>query len=96
MNKKWVASTALASVLAAVGVSSNASPVKAALSNDDGNQDDLDHKSTTDKKDPTVASVLDQQGAPINEDAADAIEANENSGFNSVLPASAVAAVTQA
>lgn len=96
MNKKWVASTALASVLAAVGVSSNASPVKAALSNDDGNQDDLDHKSTTDKKDPTVASVLDQQGAPINEDAADAIEANEDSGFNSVLPASAVAAVTQA
>ncbi|KRK95296.1 glycoside hydrolase family 73 protein [Companilactobacillus futsaii] len=95
MNKKWVASTALASVLAAVGVSSNASPVKA-VSNDDGNQDDLDHKSTTDKKDPTVASVLDQQGAPINEDAADAIEANENSGFNSVLPASAVAAVTQA
>ena len=95
MNKKWVASTALASILAAVGVSSNASPVNA-VSNDDGNQDDLDHKSSTDKKDPTVASVLDQQGAPINEDAADAIEANENSGFNSVLPANAVAAVTQA
>lgn len=95
MNKKWVASTALVSILAAVGVSSNASPVNA-VSNDDGNQDDLDHKSSTDKKDPTVASVLDQQGAPINEDAADAIEANENSGFNSVLPANAVAAVTQA
>ena len=95
MNKKWVASTALASILAAVGVSSNASPVNA-VSNDDGKLDDLDHKSSTDKKDPTVASVLDQQGAPINEDAADAIEANENSGFNSVLPANAVAAVTQA
>ncbi|KRO00329.1 glycoside hydrolase family 73 protein [Companilactobacillus kimchiensis] len=96
MNKKWVASTALASFLAAVGVSSNTSPVKAAASSDDGNTDDQDQKST-DTKDSSVASVMDQQGAPINEDAADAIEAGEkDSGASSVLPASAVAAVTQA
>lgn len=95
MNKKWVASTALASFLAAVGVSSNASPVKAAATTDDGNHDNQDQQST-DSKDPNVASVMDQQGAPINEDAADAIEANEtDSGTNSVLPASAVAALTQ-
>lgn len=35
MNKKWVASTALASFLAAVGISSNTSPVKAAVSDDE-------------------------------------------------------------
>lgn len=95
MNKKWVASTAFASFLAAVGVSSNASPVKAAVSNDDGNQgDDQDQKSSS-SKDTTVASVMDTQGAPLDENAADAIEANENSGTNSVLPASAVRAVVE-
>lgn len=97
MNKKWVASTALASFLAAVGVSSNASPAKAAVSSDDGNQDDNQDQRTTDTKDPNVSSVMDQQGATLDEDAADAIEANENSSSgNSVLPASAVAALTQA
>lgn len=95
MNKKWVASTAFASFLAAVGVSSNASPVKAAVSNDDGNQgDDQDQKSSS-SKDTTVASVMDTQGAPLDENAADAIEANENSETNSVLPASAVRAVVE-
>ena len=94
MNKKWVASTALASFLAAVGVS-NASPVKAAVSSDDGNQDDNQDKQSTDTKDPNVASVMDTQGAPVDEKVADAIEANENSGDNSVLPADAVRAVTQ-
>ncbi|MQS76923.1 glycoside hydrolase family 73 protein [Companilactobacillus halodurans] len=95
MNKKWVASTALASFLAAVGVSSNASPVKAADSTDDKSQDDQDQESSQ-TKDPNVASVMDQQGAPINEDAADEIEANENkSGTNSVLPANAISALTQ-
>jgi len=82
---------------AAVGVSSNASPVKAALATDDGNQDDdQDHK-VADTKDPNVASVMDAQGAPISESAADAIEENENSAeTNSVLPASAVRSITQA
>ncbi|WP_119327156.1 glycoside hydrolase family 73 protein [Companilactobacillus musae] len=94
MNKKWVASTALASFLAAVGVSSNASPVKAAVSNDDGNQDDQDQQKS-DAKDPNVASVMDQQGAPIDENAADAIEAGEETNSNSVLPANAVRAITQ-
>ena len=97
MNKKWVASTALASFLAAVGVSSNASPVKAAVSSDDGNTDDDQDQKSADTKDESVASVMDKQGAPINESAADAIEANENeTGASSVLPASAVAALTQA
>ncbi|TGD22571.1 hypothetical protein EGT49_08635 [Companilactobacillus suantsaicola] len=95
MNKKWVASTALASFLAAVGVSSNASPVKAAFSDDDGNQtDDQDEKSLA-KKDETVASVMDSNGAPVDDDVADAIEANQN-GTRSVLPANAIAALTQA
>lgn len=94
MNKKWVASTALASFLASVGVSSNAAPVKAALSNDDGNQDDNQDQNDSATKDESVASVMDEQGAPINEQAADAIEANENN-TNSVLPASAVTAITQ-
>ncbi|AYE39047.1 hypothetical protein D1B17_10555 [Companilactobacillus zhachilii] len=97
MNKKWVASTALASFLAAVGVSSNASPVKAAVSTDDGNQDDDQDQKTASTKDPNVASVMDQQGAPISESAADAIEANENNHeANSVLPANAVKSITQA
>ncbi|WP_334352029.1 glucosaminidase domain-containing protein [Companilactobacillus sp. HBUAS56257] len=95
MNKKWVASTALASFLAAVGVSSNTSPVKAAFSDDDGNQtDDQDEKSLA-KKDETVASVMDSNGAPVDDDVADAIEANQN-GTRSVLPANAIAALTQA
>lgn len=96
MNRKWVASTALASFLAAVGVSSNTSPVKAAMATDDGNTDDQDQTST-DTKDTSVASVMDKQGAPISESAADAIEATEkDNGARSVLPASAVAALTQA
>lgn len=96
MNKKWVASTALASFLAAVGISSNAAPVKAAVATDDGNHDDQDKDDqTTDTKDPNVASVMDSEGAPISEQAADAIEDNGN-GANTVLPASAVAALTQA
>lgn len=96
MNKKWVASTALASFLAAVGISSNTSPVKAAVSDDEGNQTDDQDQNTSETKDTTVASVMDKSGAPINEDAADAIEANQKSGRSSVLPANAVAALTQA
>ncbi|MFH5810752.1 glycoside hydrolase family 73 protein [Companilactobacillus sp. FL22-1] len=95
MNKKWVASTALASFLAAVGVSSNASPVKAATSTDDSNQDDNQDQKQTNTKDPNVASVMDSQGAPINESTADAIEADNNNGASSVLPANAVSAITQ-
>jgi len=95
MNKKWVASTAMASFLAAVGISSNASPVRAAVStDDDGNQDNQDNKSTN-IKDDSVASVMDDQGAPISEKAADAIEANQNKSEHSVLPADAVEALTQ-
>lgn len=96
MNKKWVASTALASFLAAVGISSNASPVKAAVSDDNGDQTDDQDQQTSETKDSTVASVIDKSGAPINEDAADAIEANQKAGNSSVLPANAVRALTQA
>ncbi|WP_334341503.1 glucosaminidase domain-containing protein [Companilactobacillus sp. HBUAS56275] len=96
MNKKWVASTALASFLAAVGISSNASPVKAAVSDDNGDQTDDQNQQTSETKDSTVASVMDKSGAPINEDSADAIEANQKAGNSSVLPANAVRALTQA
>lgn len=96
MNKKWVASTALASFLAAVGISSNASPVKAAVSDDNGDQTDDQDQQTSETKDSTVASVMDKSGAPINEDAADAIEANQKAGNSSILPANAVRALTQA
>jgi len=97
MNKKWVASTALASFLAAVGISSNVSPVKAALANDDGNQDDDQDQEKSTTTDPNVASVMDEQGAPVDEKVADAIEENENSTeSNSVLPANAVRSITQA
>jgi len=97
MNKKWVASTAIASFLAAVGVSSNASPVKAAVSPDDSHQDDDQDQKSSHAKDTTVASVMDNQGAPISESAADAIEANKNdSENNAVLPANAVRSITEA
>jgi len=98
MNKKWIASTALASFLAAVGVSSNASPVKAAVSSDDdGDQNDDQDQASSNKKDTTVASVMDEKGAPISEKAADAIEANENRNVdNTILPADVISSLTQA
>lgn len=94
MNKKWVASTALASVLAAVGISSNSAHVRAAVtSNDDNNdnQDQTDQASTG--KDSTVASVMDNAGAPIDESTADAIDSSKSS---SVMSRSAATALTQA
>lgn len=66
MNKKWVASTALASVLAAVGISSNTSHVRASVSADDQNNDD-DTQIGSSGKDNSVASVMDEQGAPVSD-----------------------------
>ncbi|AUI72514.1 glucosaminidase domain-containing protein [Companilactobacillus alimentarius] len=96
MNKKWVASTALASFLAAVGVSSNASPVKAAVSDDEDHQADNQDEKTSDTKDTTVASVMDQNGAPLDDKVADAIESNAQTENRSILPANAVKAITEA
>lgn len=67
MNKKWVASTALASVLAAVGISSNTSHVRAAVSADDKSNDTDSDKIGSTGKDTGVASVMDEQGAPVSE-----------------------------
>ncbi|MCH4009937.1 glycoside hydrolase family 73 protein [Companilactobacillus sp.] len=72
MNKKWVVSTAFASFLAAVGISTTTSHVRASVSandkdeNDtDADQQDLENQGAV--KDPTVASVMDAQGAPVTE-----------------------------
>lgn len=72
MNKKWVVSTAFASFLAAVGISTTTSHVRASVSaNDkdenDANADQQESDSDTAVKDPTVASVMDAQGAPVTE-----------------------------
>ncbi|AKP67241.1 glycoside hydrolase family 73 protein [Companilactobacillus ginsenosidimutans] len=72
MNKKWVVSTAFASFLAAVGISTTTSHVRATVSaNDkdetDNDADQQDMSTTGAIKDPTVASVMDAQGAPVTE-----------------------------
>ncbi|WP_125768818.1 glycoside hydrolase family 73 protein [Companilactobacillus furfuricola] len=72
MNKKWVVSTAFASFLAAVGISSTTSHVIAAVSANDKDENDADANQTevdpnVAVKDPTVASVMDAQGAPVTE-----------------------------
>ncbi|WP_125710797.1 glucosaminidase domain-containing protein [Companilactobacillus zhongbaensis] len=72
MNKKWVVSTAFASFLAAVGISSTTSHVRAAVSANDKDENDADADQTVVDssvavKDPTVASVMDAQGAPVTE-----------------------------
>lgn len=74
MNKKWMVSTAFASFLAAVGISSTTAHVNASVSANDKDADsdaDQEDRSTTGAvKDPTVASVMDAQGAPVTESAA--------------------------
>ncbi|MFD1418353.1 glycoside hydrolase family 73 protein [Companilactobacillus keshanensis] len=67
MNKKWVASTALASVLAAVGISSNTSHVRASVSADDKSNDNDSATTGSNGKDTSVASVMDEQGAPVSD-----------------------------
>ncbi|MFD1472238.1 glucosaminidase domain-containing protein [Companilactobacillus mishanensis] len=71
MNKKWVASTAFASFLAAIGVSSTTSHANAAVSTNDKDTNNGDTEQDTNAensvKDPTVASVMDAQGAPVTE-----------------------------
>lgn len=72
MNKKWVVSTAFASFLAAVGISTTTSHVRASVSANDKDENDSDadqqNQATNGAvKDPTVASVMDAQGAPVTE-----------------------------
>ncbi len=72
MNKKWVVSTAFASFLAAVGISTTTSHVRASVSANDKDENDTDadqqgQATTGAVKDPTVASVMDAQGAPVTE-----------------------------
>lgn len=84
MNKKWVVSTAFASFLAAVGISSTTSHVRATVSaNDKDENDDNADQTEVDPsvavKDPTVASVMDAQGAPVTESIPDDSETETDS-----------------
>ncbi|APX71925.1 glycoside hydrolase family 73 protein [Companilactobacillus allii] len=99
MNKKWVASTAVASVLAAIGISSNTAHVHAAVTSNDDNNDNQDQDSVSSTKDASVASVMDTQGAPLSDATADAIDSansDPNTTGTSVLERSAATALTQA
>lgn len=100
MNKKWVASTALASVLAAVGISSNTSHVRAAVSADDkSNDNDAAEKIGSNGKDNSVASVMDEQGAPVSDSTdtpAEGSDASDVKAAKSSLLRAQTAALTQA
>ena len=100
MNKKWVASTAVASVLAAIGISSNTAHVHAAVTSNDDNDDTKNQTNdNSSAKDTSVASVMDTEGAPLNDSTADAIESaksDPNTTGTSVLERSAATALTQA
>lgn len=102
MNKKWVVSTAFASFLAAVGISSTTSHVQASVSaNDkdanDADADQQDSATTGAVKDPTVASVMDAQGAPVTESvpetASDEAVDGDSRDADSAVPDKSVASV---
>lgn len=90
MSKKIILSTAILGLLTTTGILSNIYPVKAdILSQDEG----MGNKQFESSKDTTVASVMDNNGAPFDVNEAKSIEQNESN--NSVLPADTVRSITQ-